>query len=170
MPQFLERVPPHCACGAGRSNNSSSCVISVASSLGRLVGSRWSPELTLSQPGRGADYALHITTWPLPRPRIFRPSYGPVGHNIQDSKHWYASSEEAKRWILLFLQAEQALVPLRHSSSKCLKCTKNRFTWSHFTNLSKQVSAESHAFRFRSSYTLYIQNSSNCCWWLEYDP
>ena len=46
----------------------------------RRGGAPWHPQiladqLTLSQPGAGADYARQITT---SLPRFFRPSYGPV--------------------------------------------------------------------------------------------
>ena len=48
-------------------------------------GVPWYPQIladqvTLSQPGGGADYAHHITT---ALPRILRPSYGPAKANLQ---------------------------------------------------------------------------------------
>ena len=50
-----------------------------------------------------------------------------------------------------------------HSGSKWLKLAKNKFTWSDSTNFSKQVSGDSHDFRFRWLRSLYIENLSNCC-------
>ena len=44
-----------------------------------------------------------------------------------------------------------------------LKPAEKKFTKSDFTRFSKQVSANSHNFRFRSLRVLHIQKISNCC-------
>ena len=50
-----------------------------------------------------------------------------------------------------------------HFGPKCLKSTKNVFTWCDFTIFScEKASTNSYHFRFRSLHLIHIQNLSNC--------
>ena len=51
-------------------------------------------------------------------------------------------------------------VAAAHSVFKSLKPAKNNWTWTQFTNFSKQVVAYSHYFRFRSFHMLVFK----ICW------
>ena len=46
---------------------------------------------------------------------------------------------------------------LSQSGSKLLKLAKNKFTWSDFTNFSKQISVFRHNYRFRSFHHLIFK-------------
>jgi hypothetical protein len=55
------------------------------------------------------------------------------------------------------------LPPPPPSGFKLLKPAKNKFTWSDFTNFSKQVSKGSHNLCFLSFHLLHFQNLLKCC-------
>jgi len=50
-----------------------------------------------------------------------------------------------------------------HSGSIWPKPAKNKILFCDFTSFSKQVSADSHHFRFRSLHVPHIKKLSNCC-------
>ena len=70
-------------------------------------------------------------------------------------QHWVSCSN-------IFKSISQSGLAI-HSGSKWLKPAENKFTQSDFTSFSKQVTAESHNFLFRSLHLLCIKNLSNWC-------
>ena len=70
-------------------------------------------------------------------------------------QHWVSCSN-------IFKSISQSGLAI-HSGSKWLKPAENKLTLSHFTSFSKQVTAESHKFLFRSLHLLCMENLSNCC-------
>ena len=85
-----------------------------------------------------------------------------------DYATWLQNSNEGGDFIVFYflreppallptLQCSPAARPAPHSGSKWLKPTENNFSCCDFTSFYKQVSANSHSFRFRSFPALQIQ-------------
>ena len=78
-------------------------------------------------------------------------------------------SRRARRaaWARLTEATAGYQVAACHSSFKWLKPAKIKFSWSHFTSLYKQVSTNSHNFRFRfacASYSKFVKSLQAQVW------
>ena len=78
---------------------------------------------------------------------VFPVSTASVGNWNMCVMHLHAA---ALAWIQAI-----SLYTTRHCGFKWIKPAKNKFTWCHFTNFSKQVSPNSLDFRFRSLHAIH---------------